>query len=124
MTTFTTEYTAVKSRIAGVLTTLGWKVAPARDMEISCLIARMDYETVVGDKTATISLEPWSESLMLVSNYDSEGRNILSANMKRFDPTMTDESLTDAVTLYVEALEKDVNGSYARRIHLNHPQTA
>ncbi|WP_439126197.1 MAG: hypothetical protein ACNJA3_27915 (plasmid) [Pseudomonas rhizophila] len=124
MTTFTTEYTAVKSRIAEVLTALGWKVASARDMEISCLIARMDYETVVGDKTATISLEPWSESLMLVSNYDSEGRNILSANMKRFDPTMTDESLTDAVTLYVKALEKDVNGSYARRIHLNHPLTA
>lgn len=124
MTTFTAEYTAVKSRIAAVLTVLGWKVAPARDMEISCLIARMDYKTVVGDKTATISLEPWSESPMLVSNYDSEGRNILSANMKRFDPTMTDESLTDAVTLYVEALEKDVNGSYARRIHLNHPQMA
>ncbi|KPC02317.1 hypothetical protein QO021_28400 (plasmid) [Pseudomonas amygdali pv. lachrymans] len=124
MTTFTNEYTAVKTRIAVALTALGWKVAPARDMEISCLIARMDYETVVGEKTATIALEPWSESLMLVSNYDSEGRNILSANMKRFDPAMTDENLTEAVTLYVAALEKDVNGSYARRIHLNHPQTA
>jgi hypothetical protein len=123
MTTFTTDYTAVKTRIAAALTALGWKVAPARDMEVSCLIARMDYETVVGVKTATISLEPWSETMMLVSNYDSEGRNILSANMKRIDSAMTDEALAEAITIYVTALEKDVNRSYARRIHLNHPQT-
>lgn len=124
MTTFTAEYTAVKTRIAVTLAALGWNVSSARDMEVSCLIARMDYETVVGDKTATVSLEPWSESLMLVSNYDSEGRNILSANMKRIHPAMTDEMLTEAVTHYVAALENDVNRSYARRIHLNHPQPA
>ncbi|MBM5458662.1 hypothetical protein H8F21_13915 [Pseudomonas sp. P66] len=124
MTTFTPDYLATKARIAATLSTAGWTVASPRDMEVSCQIAQKDYQTAVGVKTATISLEPWSTSLMVVGNYQSEGRNALSTNSLMVNPEMADAGLAEAVAKYVAGVDKEVDGTYARRLHLNYPQSA
>lgn len=124
MTTFTAEYTSTKARIAKALAIAGWTLGSARDMDVCCLIARKDYETAVGEKTASLSLEPWSCSLMLVGMYESEGRNILGADMLRVSEDMNDEALNAAVVQFVAKVEKEIDGSYARRLHLRYPQTA
>jgi len=124
MTTFTLEYITTKSRIAEHLCAAGWSVASPRDREVSCMIAQKEYQTAVGGKTATISLEPWTTCLMLVSDYQSEGSNALSTNSLTVTSDMDDATLTAAIGKYLSNVDKLVDGTYARRLHLQFPKSA
>lgn len=124
MTTFSPDYITTKSRIAEHLGAAGWSVASPRDREVSCMIAQKEYQTAVGGKTATISLEPWTTCLMLVSDYQSEGSNALSTNSLMVKSDIDDSTLAAAIGKYTASVDKAVDGTYARRLHLQFPKSA
>lgn len=112
------EYKAVKQVIAVNLVAHGWTAASQLDMDICCLVASQDYETAVGIKTATLSLEPRSEGFQLVGNYQSEGNNVLSTTWLNIPSGMTSEQIAEKVPEFLEKVGREVNRSYARRLFL------
>ncbi|HHH9443018.1 TPA: hypothetical protein ACP32N_005006 [Pseudomonas aeruginosa] len=112
------EYVAAKQAIAVSLVVHGWNAASARDMEISCLVARLDVETIVGTKTASLSLEPRSSGFQLVGDYLSEGNNVLSTTWLNVPADMTSEQIAEQIPGFLASVHKKIDQSYARRLHL------
>lgn len=88
------------------------------------MIAQKEYQTAVGGKTATIALEPWTTCLMLVSDYQSEGSNALSTTSLLVKSDMDDATLAASIGKYTASVDKVVDGTYARRLHLKYPKSA
>lgn len=124
MTIFTPEYAATKKKLADAFAAAGWTVASQRDQEISCLVAVKDYETAVGTKTATASLEPHFGKFQVVGNYQSEGRNILSTTWLDLTSEMSTEEVNARLAKHAAMVDAEVDGSYARRLHIRFPAEA
>jgi len=112
----TPEYIALKRSIADRLVADGWTSASEFDIECSCFLASKDYETAVGIKTATVSLEPRSEGFQLVGNYQSQGRNILSTTWFTIPEGMSAEAISSGASAFVTQVDAEVDQSYARRL--------
>lgn len=112
------EYAAIKKIVAANLVAHGWTAASPLDMKICCLVASHGYETAVGIKTATLSLEPRSEGFQLVGNYQSEGNNVLSTTWLNIASDATPDQIAEQVPAFLAQVDKDINRSYARRLYL------
>lgn len=116
---FTPEYFAAKQAIAVNLVVHGWDAASPLDMEICCVVARLDVETIVGTKTASLSLEPRSSGFQLVGNYQSEGNNVLSTDWLNVPADMTSEQIAEKIPAFLASVHKSIDQSYARRLFLS-----
>ena len=115
---FTPEYFATKQVIAAHLIANGWAAVSQLDMEICCVVSRLDVETIVGTKTASLSLEPRSTGFQLVGNYISEGDNVLSTDWLNVPEGMTSEQIAENIPAFLAAVNKSIDQSYARRLFL------
>ena len=121
----TPEYTLIKMTIADVLTAAGWSVGSDFDMAHTCFVAGKDYETAVGTKTATISLEPRSEgAVQVVGLYTSEGRNVLATTWFTIPAGTSNEVIVTGMASYIAKVDIEVDDSYARRLHIRYPKQA
>ena len=119
------EFAATKKVIADILATAGWVLGSEFDMAHTCLIARKDYDTAVGVRTASISLEPRSEGAMqVVGLYESEGGNALRTTWLTIPTGTTDDVIATGMAKYIVAVDKEVDGTYARGLHLRYPKEA
>lgn len=113
---FTTEYVSVKQAIANCLIAQGWSGATDFDMAHTCLVVEKDYATAVGQKTATVSLEPRSDGFALVGHYLSQGRNILSTTWYTIPHGLSADEISAGASKFVTNVDTEVDQSYARRL--------
>lgn len=96
------------------LVELGWTG------EAYTAIARKEYETAVGLKTALVYLAdfgPSEETLMLTGDYQSEGRNALSTTMVSVPRLADESSLRLLAEKFAIAADAAVADTYAAKLH-------
>ncbi|WP_210499440.1 hypothetical protein [Vibrio crassostreae] len=80
---FTPKHFEVKTLVAEALKEMGWwssdqvekyKIA----FEATTWVANKDFETLAGERTATICIQQSGDELRLQGEYETEGNNVLS----------------------------------------------
>ena len=111
-----TEYMYTVVAVMGTLVENGWTAAD--ELSVKCgFLATKDYETAVGIKTASIRAAPIGENDAFVSaEYQSEGRNILSAEVVRIAGGTDTLLACQVVAGFIKRIESIINESYAARL--------
>lgn len=82
-------------------------------------VAIRQYDTSVGAKEAQAYLAPSADpdfAGILMANYESEGRNILSTVWYRIPRDVSDTALASIVEAFNQEIDRTVGNSYAMRL--------
>ena len=106
---------SLKNAITALLVVNGWKV------EVGTAVASKQYETAVGLKVALIYVgtKVWPESdlIQVTGDYQSEGRNALSATFSLIPLSLTAKQLAVQVAKYLDQVDYVVSLTYAAKLH-------
>lgn len=106
-----------KLQVGYFLTVQGWKLVSQTDLEISIALAKKDYQTAVGVKSATAFFYQTKEKdFYLKAEYESQGQNIFPTLRYVMKETTTVHEIESIVSQFVSEIDKAVSDSYAVRV--------
>ena len=107
---------SLNASIASSLMELGWRPSDG------VAVALRTYATVVGPKEAAVYVVdygPSADALLLVGDYQSEGRNVLESHGVLVPKNVSVDSLRAIVERFAAATDLVIANSYAARLLLS-----
>ena len=117
MTTTTTQTHSdrLKHAVQAALIANGWSPMPYN----SSSLAERTFETAVGPRVAFVYLAPPmrdSDTRSLLSDYQSEGRNVLAPHLTLIPIAAGDDEVAQLIAKFSADAVKTINDTYAMRL--------
>ncbi len=114
-TTTPTSFDKLKDAVQSALIANGWSPVPYN----SASLAERTFETAVGPRVAFVYLAPPmrdSDTRSLLSDYQSEGRNVLAPHLTLIPVAASDDQVGQLIATFSADAVKTINDTYAMRL--------